>query len=68
VPVSRLIIAAVSYCQDLVDRGAITRTADEPKAFQRDQFELSPAHLKQKLRGSMSIWRSLPRLRITPSS
>ena len=38
-PVSRLIIAAVSHCQDLVDRGAITRTADEPRAFQPDQFE-----------------------------
>src|SRR5437588_2304457 len=38
-PVSRLIIAAVSHCQDLVNRGAITRTAYEPGAFQRDQFE-----------------------------
>src|SRR2546429_157711 len=39
VPVSRLIIAAVSHCQDLVDRRAVTRAADEPRAFQRDQLE-----------------------------
>lgn len=39
VPVSRLIMAAVSHCQDLIDRGAVTRTADQPGAFQCNQLE-----------------------------